>query len=287
MSPRRIAIAAALAAVLGCGALLAHAATVPVPSRHDFDAAGAYALARQQVDLGPRPAGSAASRKAAALLVDKLPGGHLEAVPNGLRNIVGGLPGHGGKAVLVVAHYDTTYVPGYVGANNSAAAVGAVIELAAALKRDQRGADRPIRFLLTDGEEAPSGSANFLTSGLRGSRAYAAAHGAQIADVIVLDFIGNHGLRLPREAGSDIELWGRMRAAAAKVGEESVFPDATRGQVYDDHTPFADRGIPAIDLIDFDYPCWQKRCDTMRKVSQRSIDAAGESVLELVRELRR
>src|SRR4029077_5507407 len=110
---------------------------------------------------------------------------------------------------------------------------------------------------------------------------------AQIADVIVLDFIGNHGLRLPREAGSDIELWGRMGAAAAKGGEESVFPDATRGQVYDDHTPFADRGIPAIDLIDFDYPCWQKRCDTMRKVSQRSIDAAGESVLELVRELRR
>ena len=106
--------------------------------------------------------------------------------------------------------------------------------------------------------------------------------------MIVLDFIGNHGLRLPREAGSTSTLWARLRAAAAKVGEASVFPDATRRRRSTTTTrrsPTA--GIPAIDLIDFDYPCWQKRCDTMGKVSQRSIDAAGESVLELLRELRR
>jgi glutaminyl-peptide cyclotransferase len=57
--------------------------------------------------------------------------------------------------------------------------------------------------------------------------------------------------------------------------------------VLDDHTPFLRAGIPAIDLIDFDYACWQKPCDTMAQVSKASMDAAGEAVLELVRELRR
>lgn len=284
----RVLIASLLCAVLGIAGLwLARARATPAPSVHRFNAPGAYALAKAQVALGPRPAGSAAERRAAAMLVHDLPNGHFEAVPGGLRNIVGSLPGNSTPAILLIAHYDTTDVPGYLGANNSAAAVGAVVELARALKADQRATDRPIRFLLSDGEEAPPGFTDFVTSGLRGSRAYAAAHGSAIGDVIVLDFIGNRGLRLPRETGSDQALWQRLRAAAAKVGEASVFPDVTRSEILDDHTPFARRGIPAIDLIDFDYPCWQKRCDTMRQVSPRSIDAAGESVLELVRELRR
>ncbi len=288
MRSPRVLIASLLFAVLGvAGIWLAHARAAPSPSTHRFDAARAYALARAQVALGPRPAGSAAERRGAAMLVRDLPGGHYEAVPGGLRNVVGSLPGDGRSAILLIAHYDTTDVPGYLGANNSAAAVGAVVELARALRRDQSSADRPIRFLLSDGEEAPPGFTDFVSSGLRGSRAYVAAHGSAIGDVIVLDFIGNRGLRLPREQGSNEALWAQLRAAAANVGEASVFPDATRSEILDDHTPFARRGIPAIDLIDFDYPCWQKRCDTMKQVSQRSIDAAGESVLELVRELRR
>lgn len=283
MSPIQF-LTAALAAV---SAFVAQTAIVPAPTVHRFDAAGAYALARTQVAFGPRPAGSAAERRAAALLVRRLPHGHFEPVPGGLRNIVGELAGRPGLAILLIAHYDTTDVPGYVGANNSAAAVGAVVELARALRRDQRPTDRAIRFLLTDGEEAPPGFTDFLTSGLRGSRAYAAAHAGQIADVIVLDFVGNHGLRLPRESGSNAALWARLRRAARRVGESAVFPDTVGPEIYDDHTPFARAGVPAIDLIDFDYPCWQKPCDTMRQVARGSIDAAGESVLALVRELRR
>ena len=61
-------------------------------------------------------------------------------------------------AILLVAHYDTTDVPGYLGANNSATGVGAVIAIARALKGDPRAKGRrAVRFLLTDGEEAPSG----------------------------------------------------------------------------------------------------------------------------------
>jgi hypothetical protein len=262
------------------------ASTVPTPTVDDFDAARAMRWARRQVDLGPRPAGSAAQRAAAEFLAPALPRGRLVPIPDGLRNVEGRLRGRG-KEILLIAHYDTTPVDGYVGANNSAAAVGAVIELARALKRDQRRSDRPIRFLLTDGEEAPTYpvQGDFMTQGLRGSRA--AAKVLDPGQVIVLDFVGQRDLEIPREASSTPALWNQLRAAAAAVGVASVFPPTMRGVIQDDHTPFLRKGIPAIDLIDFDYACWQKPCDTMDKLSQRSVDAAGETVLELVRRLRR
>jgi glutaminyl-peptide cyclotransferase len=265
------------------------ASTVPVPTVDRFDAAAAMSWAQRQVDLGPRPAGSAAERAAAEFLRPALPGGRFVAIPDGLRNVQGRLRGRG-KEILLIAHYDTTPVDGYVGANNSAAAVGAVIELAKALKRDQRPTDRPIRFLLSDGEEAPTYpvQGDFIAQGLRGSRAAAAAPPAGgTAAVVVLDFVGQANLEIPREASSTPTLWNRLRSAAAAVGVGSVFPDRARGVIQDDHTPFLQRGIPAIDLIDFDYPCWQKPCDTMDKLSVRSLDAAGEAVLQLVRTLRR
>src|SRR6476661_7411610 len=105
----------------------------PAKAANRFDGPAAYAWAKRIVALGPRPAGSETSRKVAAMLRPALPGGRLDPVPGGLQNVVGSLPGKGAP-ILVIAHHDTTPVEGYVGANNSAAAVGAVIELARALK---------------------------------------------------------------------------------------------------------------------------------------------------------
>jgi glutaminyl-peptide cyclotransferase len=189
----------------------------------------------------------------------------------------------------VVAHYDTTDEPGYLGANNSAAAVGAVVEIAHDLRGDQHRGDRAVRFLLTDGEEAPRpfDGSDFYDKALRGSRAYVAAHAREIKQVVLLDFIGNRDLRLRCDLSSTASLWEQLRAAARRVGVARVFPSGTQNTVLDDHTPFLRAGIPAIDLIDFDYACWQKPCDTMAQVSKASMDAAGEAVLELVRELRR
>jgi hypothetical protein len=263
-------------------------AAVPKPKVDRFDAARANSLARRQVALGPRPPLSAAQRKAAEFLRAGLPNGRFEAIDAGLRNIVGDLPGRM-PAILLVAHYDTTDEPGYLGANNSAAAVGAVVELARALRHDRRAGDRAIRFLLTDGEEAPRpfDGKDFYDKALRGSRAYVAAHKDEIRQVVVLDFIGNRKLRLRRDQSASAALWARLQAAAKRAGVGRVFPATTQGVVLDDHTPFLRAGIPAIDLIDFDYPCWQKPCDTMAQVSKASIDAAGEAVLELVRGLKR
>ena len=80
-------------------------------------------------------------------------------------------------------------------------------------------------------------------------------------------------------------LWRKLRSAAGRVGALPVFPNRTVASVIDDHIPFLDRGVPSIDLIDFDFPCWHRRCDDMSAVSQRSVNAVGETINELLKSL--
>lgn len=255
----------------------------PVPRLRRFDSRGAFALVRTQVGYGQRPAGSAALRRLGARLRPLLPHGRFEAVPAGLRNIAGVLPGRL-PAIVIGAHYDTeAHPPGFVGANDGAAGTAAVIELARALARVKRPASAPeLRFVLFDGEEEPLGSTDFLRDALRGSKAYARRHHDEVRALVLLDYIGNRRLSIPREGNSDMRLWNRLRAAARHAGVAAVFPDATGTALFDDHTPFIQRGIPAVDLIDFDYPERDTVRDTLDKVSPRSLDAVGETVAELV-----
>jgi acetylornithine deacetylase/succinyl-diaminopimelate desuccinylase-like protein len=250
-----------------------------------FDGSRAFAELRREVELGPRPAGSPVLRKLAVRLKHRLPRGHFEAVPGhpGLRNIVGRIPGKK-PAVVVAAHYDTKDLPGFVGANDGAGGTAAVLELARALRHAKRPKGAPeLRFVLFDGEEATDDDRDFLATGVRGSRAYARRHADELRALVLLDFVADKDLSIPREAGSDAKLWARLRRAAKRAGVGGTFPDELRGEVTDDHTPFTARGVPSIDLIDFDFPCWHEKCDDMSAVSASSLDRSGEAVLELLR----
>ncbi len=264
------------------------AAAVPKATADRFDAPHAFALIRRQLAYGQRPAGSPALRRLAEVLRRRLPGGRFEAVRGypGLRNVVGTLPGTA-PAIVVGAHYDTEYHPkGFVGANDGAAGTAAVVELARALRSTS---GREVRFVLFDGEEEGPGCSNarFAECALRGSRSYVAAHRRQVGQMVLLDYIANKGLRLPREGSSDEALWARVRAAAAQVGVGAVFPPTEQTTIYDDHTPFLRAGIPSIDLIDFSYRYADGVDDTLDKLSLASLDAVGETVYALVSELRR
>jgi glutaminyl-peptide cyclotransferase len=267
------------------------ASPAPPPSR--FDERRAWELVKLQVAAGQRPAGSRQLRRVAVRLRARMPGARFAPIPGqpGLRNIVARLPGRK-PGIVVGAHYDTLVKPkGFVGANNGAAGSAIVVELnraLAGLKRP-KGA-REVTFVLFDGEEPPSGlpedDPDFATSGLRGSRAYVGAHPDGTARMILLDYVGNRGLRLPREATSDEALWGELRSAADVVGAQEVFPDAVGTAIIDDHTPFLDAGVPAIDLIDWSYPGHSLE-DGLDKLSPKAINAVGETVLELLRRLER
>lgn len=226
-------------------------------------------------------------RRLAGQLEKRLPNGRQEAVGGGLFNVVGSLPGKG-RPIVVAAHYDTkAQIPGFVGANDGAGGTAAVLEIARVMRRIDRPAGAPpLRFVFFDGEEATDDK-DFYGTGLRGSKAYVRRHGKRTRMLILLDFVADADLSLPREAGSDPELWEQLRAAAKRAGVGRYFPNETRAEILDDHTPFERAGIPAIDLIDFDYPWWHTAEDTVDKLSEKSLDASGEAVVELLRSLLR
>ncbi len=219
---------------------------VPAAKVDRFDGARAWSWVKRQIAYGQRPAGSPQLRRLARVLRAKLPHGHFEALPSpGMRNVVGRLPGRG-KAVIIGAHYDTLATPeGFVGANNGAAGTAIVLELARVLaKADRPKGAPPIRFVLYDGEEPPGlpeDDPDFYHHGLRGSRADAQANARTTRAMILLDYVGGAGLRLPREGSSTPALWGQLRGAAQAVGAGAVFPDRTGLTITDDHTPYLRR----------------------------------------------
>jgi Zn-dependent M28 family amino/carboxypeptidase len=220
-----------------------------------------------------------------------VPNAHFEPLPGqpGLRNVVGSLPGRG-PAILVGAHYDVEAAPeGFVGANDGAAGTAGLVYVARALARAPRAKnERAVRFVLFDGEEEPAGCQPFLSCGVRGSKAYAKRHAPEIQSMVLLDYIAEkHGMHFPREAGSNPALWEQLRTAANEAGVGTLFSSDVSGQILDDHTPFTQRGVPAIDVIDFDYPPRDTLADTLDKVSERSLDAVGETIVRLVSRLRR
>ena len=265
----------------------AHPRPAPAPAGR-FDADAAWRTIELQLRFGQRPAGSPQLRRLAVRLRDLLPRGRFEAVPGDrrLRNIVGTIPGRR-PAVVIGAHYDTLAAPkGFVGANNGATGTAITIQLARDIAKLRRPPGAPeLRFVLFDGEEPPQGlpeeTTDFYSTGLRGSRAYVARHAATTRAMVLLDYVANRGLRLPREASSTLALWEEIRAAARRTGHANVFPDETQQAIIDDHTPFLRAGIPAVDLIDWSYP-GHTVADTLDKLSPASVDAVGETLVEFL-----
>jgi hypothetical protein len=284
----------AAAAAAHLFAALSGAAAAPGQVRRidRVDADRTWSLVKMQLSYGQRPAGSPPLQRLAVRLRARLPHGRFEPLAEdaALRNIVGTIPGSR-PGIVIGAHYDTLADPkGFVGANNGAAGTAAVLGVARALSRMKLGPGREIRFVLFDGEEPPQGlpeeQADFYNSGLRGSRAYVKAHPGRTAAMILLDYVGNKNLVLPRELNSDPRLWRRLRAAAKVVGASRFFP-AGRGVAYvDDHAPFIKAGVPAIDLIDPIYD-GHDLSDRLDRLSKRNLVAVGETIAVLALRLRR
>jgi glutaminyl-peptide cyclotransferase len=288
ISPVKLLATAAAGAVLAVAMLVA-ACDSPSAGGDDasaglkvdrFDSAAAWRLLVYQVELGPRPAGSEQSLRLARRLRRLLPRGRFEPVPGGLRNVVGTVRGREPGYVVVGAHYDTKDIPGFVGANDAASGTAVVTQLARTTRRPRH----TIHFILFDGEESPRGSTNFYRDGLRGSKV-AARRYRDARAMVLLDFVGEKGLRLRREGYSNEALWERLRRSARRVGAGATFPDGIQGAIQDDHLPFLEEGVPAIDLIDFDFSCFHRVCDNLSVVSERSLDAVGETTLNLLASL--
>lgn len=280
-------------------ALLALGASVAAQAPEGFDSSRAYAHVRDQVALGPRPAGSPANQKLREYIVRTLARSGYKAVeqpfeastPVGqvkMANLIATLPGERPERIAIASHFDTKPIDEFrfVGANDGGSSTGVLLELARVLK------DRPkprltIEFLFFDGEEAwgewraPNhtyGSRHYVTA------ARTAGTLASLEALLLLDMIGDRSLNLRRDTNSTPWLTDLVWATARRLGHGAHFLDEPF-PVEDDHIPFLRAGVPAVDLIDLDYADWHQAGDTLDKVSARSLQVVGDVVLAALPEI--
>ena len=77
---------------------------------------------------------------------------------------------------------------------------------------------------------------------------------------------------------------------AKLIGHEREFPGSQQ-TISDDHVPFLNARIPAVDLIDFDYgpghSYWHQAGDTLDKTSGQSLKIVGDAVYLSLNEIDR
>ena len=98
--------------------------------------------------------------------------------------------------------------------------------------------------------------------------------------VVIVDMVADRELNIFIEKNSDINLVEEVWTVAENLGHSQVFIDQPKHRIIDDHLPFMQAGIAAVDIIDFDYPYWHTISDTVDKVSAESLGIVGEVVLE-------
>lgn len=270
-----------------------------------FRAAAALADTRRAVSFGERPSGSDAISHLREWIVSQLKplGGQLSLdsftaqTPLGplpMVNLVLKFPGNSGKAIVITGHYDTKRIAmvHFVGANDAGSSTGFLIEFARAVSAMKHPDDIYIVFF--DGEEAVR-TAWTETDSRYGSRHLLAKWGADgtlshIKALINIDMIGDKELDIADDENSSQSLRTLVWQIAANLGYSKFFRHDASG-IDDDHKPFVDAGVNAIDIIDLDYgpngSYWHTANDTMDKLSAHSFQVVGDVVLELVKELER
>jgi len=285
---------AILVATLAC----AQAQTPPSPR---FDGNRAYEHVRQLVAIGPRVAGSAGARQAREYVTKEMAALGLQVReqafdattplgPARMVNLRVALPGgtsdpEAGRLVIA-GHYDTKLFRGFrfVGANDAGSSTAFLIEIARALK-DRRN-PMPLELLFLDGEEAVvEWQGDDHTYGSRYSVDEARKNGTlpQIRAMILVDMIGDRDLRILRESSSTPWLTDLIWAAARRTNHPEFANEELA--VEDDHIPFLRAGIPAVDIIDLDYPAWHTEADTLDKVSARLLQVVGDVLLAALPEI--
>jgi Zn-dependent M28 family amino/carboxypeptidase len=140
-----------------------------------------------------------------------------------------------------------------------------------------------VELLFLDGEEAVDewqGDDHTYGSRYYVQAAKKAGTLKRIAALVLVDMIGDRDLRIMRESNSTSWLTDAVWAAAARLGRGEFVSETTT--VEDDHLEFLEAGVPAVDIIDLDYPAWHRAEDTLDKVSAASLQTVGDVVVAAV-----
>jgi glutaminyl-peptide cyclotransferase len=268
------------------------------------DSARAMQYVKEMVAFGPRPLGSANHKKVEDFITSHLKGDPVEDdvftadTPEGkfpVRNIVAKFSGTKDGIIVIASHYDTNYPlrnTSYIGANDGASSSALLLEIANQLRGKKRDG-YSVWLVWDDAEEAmkPDTELPFEKDSLYGIRHLAEKWQAdgtlkKIKAFLLADMIGDADLNIDRDQNSTPWLEEVVYQAASRLGYQSHF-FARDNQVTDDHIPFMQRGVPCADLIDFDYGYnnvfWHTPQDTIDKLSPKSLEIVGSTILETVR----
>ena len=119
---------------------------------------------------------------------------------------------------------------------------------------------------------------------LRAERAQQSGTLAGIKALILLDMIGDKDLNIRREQNSTRWLTDIIWSTARRLGHDRHFLYETT-PIEDDHLPFLEAGVPAVDIIDLDYAAWHTAADTLENVSAQSLQIVGDVVLAALPEI--
>jgi hypothetical protein len=186
--------------------------------------------------------------------------------------------------IILGAHYDnriyanqdpdlanrTKPVPG---ANDGASGVAVLLELARTLPKTLNERVWLVFWDAEDNGDIPG------WDWLLGSEYFVANLGATKPDMMInIDMVGDSSLDIQEETNSlrnypslVDDVWG----VANNLGYSQYFQPKPGFNMLDDHTPFLNAGIPAIDIIDFTYSYWHTTSDTPDKVSAQSLTIVG------------
>jgi glutaminyl-peptide cyclotransferase len=293
-----------LAALLAIGfANTAQAAADEAPLPH-IDAKRAFQYTREVTSFGPRYIGSDNHKKLEHYIVEHLKGDQVEDdafiadTPEGkfpIRNILAKFPGTKDGIIVIFGHYDTNYPlrnTGYVGANDGGSSTAILLEYANQLRAGLHNKKRDgysVWLVWTDGEEAVKTWTD--TDSVYGSRHLAEKWEQdgtlkKIKALMVMDMIGDADLNIDRNTNGAPWLLDLIYDAATRQGYQSHFY-ARQGAIEDDHIPFVKRGVPTADVIDLDYGYnnvfHHTPQDTMDKLSPKSLEIVGDTIMETIR----
>ena len=272
------------------------------PKETPFNGDRAFEDLKKIVGFGPRPAGSEALAQTRAYILSELQKAGLTPIqdtfeghtPKGvipMINIRAIRQGTTSSTIAITGHYDTKRFDGFRfdGANDGGSSAAEVLEMAratAGLKLQNS-----LEFVFFDGEEALLDWTD--TDSVYGSRydldrRYKAGDLQKLKALILVDMIGDKDLNIKRESGSTAWLTDVIWNTAHSDGYRQEFPDEQL-KIEDDHIPFLHAGIPAVDLIDFDYgpshSYWHTAGDTLDKTSARSLKVVGDVVYSALPEI--
>ena len=276
-----------------------------------IDGNRAYRYLRQQTRLGPRPTGSPAIERLRLLLERHFSARGLtverqrfvlahpiQGRPVQGANIVARYRPEARRRVLLAAHYDTRPLADedrrrrpYLGANDGASGVALLMELAHHL--NQLDGDLGVDLVCFDAEELVYGASAELQRGeyCLGSKHFARLYQSmrppryRYEAALVLDMVGGKNANFYPErysverAGWLVdEVWAVARELGADCFRLPARGRRWRYEVYDDHVPLLDAGIPAIDIIDFDYEHWHRTTDRPEQCSAETLGTVGTVV---------